>query len=167
MRSRDSSVGIEMGYILNGRGSISSRSRIIFFLIHSVQTGSGTHPASCPMGIRDYYPGDKTARPWSWPLISIWCRWQDWRSYASTLPYVFMAWCLINYAQGQIYHLYLCIVSTSWTHFVSYQGIFVQCGFCFNSSNISLISFMVHPKVFRRSSQKLITTETKQLRLYK
>jgi hypothetical protein len=32
----------------------------------------------------------------SWPLTSIQCRSQEWWSYISTSPYVFMTWCLIK-----------------------------------------------------------------------
>jgi hypothetical protein len=32
-----------------------------FSLLHSVQTGTGTHPASYPMGTRGSFPGDKVA----------------------------------------------------------------------------------------------------------
>jgi hypothetical protein len=44
-------------YGLDGRGSIASRSKT--FLFHSVQTGSGVNPASCPMGNKDSFPGIK------------------------------------------------------------------------------------------------------------
>jgi hypothetical protein len=52
-RSRDSSVGIALGYGLDDRGS---RVRFPagagnFSLHHRVQNGSGAHPASYPMGI--------------------------------------------------------------------------------------------------------------------
>jgi hypothetical protein len=42
-----------------------------FSLNHCVQTSSGAHPASYPMGIRDYFPGGKVAGAWSWPLTSV------------------------------------------------------------------------------------------------
>jgi hypothetical protein len=42
-----------------------------FSLYHRVQTGSETHPPSCPMGTSDYFSGGKAAGEWSWPLISI------------------------------------------------------------------------------------------------
>jgi hypothetical protein len=44
-----------------------------FCLLHSVQTASGTHPASWPMGTGDSFPGIKAAAAgaWSWPLTSI------------------------------------------------------------------------------------------------
>jgi hypothetical protein len=32
-----------------------------FSLLHIVQTGSGAHPASYPMGARSYFPGGKAA----------------------------------------------------------------------------------------------------------
>jgi hypothetical protein len=47
--TRDSSVDIARGYWLDGRGLIPGRGKM-FFLLHSVQTGSGAYPASCPMG---------------------------------------------------------------------------------------------------------------------
>jgi hypothetical protein len=62
-KSRDSSVGIALGYGLDYRGS-----RVPFpagagnfSLHHRVQNGSGAHPASYPMGIRGSFPGDKVA----------------------------------------------------------------------------------------------------------
>jgi hypothetical protein len=45
--SRDGSVGIVTGYGLDGRGSILAGTT--FSPLHSVQTGSGAHPASYPM----------------------------------------------------------------------------------------------------------------------
>jgi hypothetical protein len=61
--SHDSSLCIGMGYGLDDRGS---RVRFAagagnFSLHHRVQTGSGTHPASYPMGIRESFPGGKAA----------------------------------------------------------------------------------------------------------
>jgi hypothetical protein len=58
-----SSVGIELGYGLDDRGS-----RVPFpagagnfSLHHRVQNGSGAHPASYPMGTRDSFTGGKAA----------------------------------------------------------------------------------------------------------
>jgi hypothetical protein len=58
-KSRDSSVGIALGYGLDDRGS-----RVRFpagagnsSLHHRVQTGSGAHPASYPMGTGGSFPG--------------------------------------------------------------------------------------------------------------
>jgi hypothetical protein len=58
---RDSSVGIEMGYGLDDRGS---RVRLPagpgnFSLHHSVQNGFGDHLASYPMGITGFLLGIK------------------------------------------------------------------------------------------------------------
>jgi len=38
-----------------------------FSLHHRVQTGSGTHPASCLMSTRGSFSGSKAAGAWSWP----------------------------------------------------------------------------------------------------
>jgi hypothetical protein len=62
-KSRDGSVGIALGYGLDDRGS-----RVRFpagagyvSLHHRVQNGSGTHPASSPMGTRGSFPGSRAA----------------------------------------------------------------------------------------------------------
>jgi hypothetical protein len=60
-RSRDSSVGIALGYGLDDRGS---RIRFPvgagnFSLHHRVQNGSGAYPASYPMGTKGSFPGVK------------------------------------------------------------------------------------------------------------
>jgi hypothetical protein len=73
IKSRDSSVGIALGYGPDDRGS---RVRFPagagnFSLHHSVQNGSGAHPASYPMGTGVSFPGGKAAGAWSWPLTSI------------------------------------------------------------------------------------------------
>jgi hypothetical protein len=51
LRSRDSSVGILTGYGLDDRG-VGGESRYCqeFSLLHVVQTGSGLHPVSYPIG---------------------------------------------------------------------------------------------------------------------
>jgi hypothetical protein len=61
--SRDSSVGIALGYGLDDRGS---RVRFLagvgnFSLHHRVQNGSGAHPAFYPMGSRGSFSGGKAA----------------------------------------------------------------------------------------------------------
>jgi hypothetical protein len=61
--SRDSSVGIALGYGLDDRGA---RVRFLegaenFSLHHCVQNGSGAHPASYLMGTRGSFPEGKTA----------------------------------------------------------------------------------------------------------
>jgi len=40
-------------------------------ILSIVQTGSGAHPASYPVGTGCFFPGGKAAGAWSWPLISI------------------------------------------------------------------------------------------------
>jgi hypothetical protein len=75
-KSRDSSVGIALGYRLDDRGS---RVRFPagagnFSVHHHIQNGSGAHLASYPMGTRGFFPGSKAAGAWSWPLTSILCR---------------------------------------------------------------------------------------------
>jgi hypothetical protein len=60
-KSRDSSVGIALGYGLDDRGF---KVRFPagagnFSLHHRVQTGYGAHPASYLMGTTDYFPGGK------------------------------------------------------------------------------------------------------------
>jgi hypothetical protein len=62
-RSRDSSVGIALGYELDDR---SSRARFpvgaeSFSLHHCVLKGSGAHPASYPMGIMGSFHGGEEA----------------------------------------------------------------------------------------------------------
>jgi hypothetical protein len=61
--SRDSSVGIALGYGLDNRGS---RFRFPaeagnFSLHQRIQKGSGSLPASYPMGTRGFFPGGKAA----------------------------------------------------------------------------------------------------------
>jgi hypothetical protein len=58
--SRDSSVGIATGYRVNGRGSI--------FILHSINTSSEAHPASCPVGTGGSLPEGKAAGAWRWQL---------------------------------------------------------------------------------------------------
>jgi hypothetical protein len=62
-KSRDSSVGIALGYGLDDRGS---RVRFPagagnFSPQYRVQNGSGAHPASYPMGTGGFIPGSKAA----------------------------------------------------------------------------------------------------------
>jgi hypothetical protein len=50
-RSPDRSVGIA-----TAQPGFNSGQRQDFFLLHSVETGSGVHPASYPMGAKDLSP---------------------------------------------------------------------------------------------------------------
>jgi hypothetical protein len=54
IKSQSSSVGIVAGYGLDGLGLIPGIARLFFY---SIQTGSGAHPASNPIGT-----GGKVAR---------------------------------------------------------------------------------------------------------
>jgi hypothetical protein len=61
-KSRDSSIGIALGYGLDDRGSrvrFPARARN-FSLHHRVQNGSGAHPAY-PMGTWGSFLGDEVA----------------------------------------------------------------------------------------------------------
>jgi hypothetical protein len=60
-KSRDSSVGIALGYGLDDRGSTVRfpGGAGNFSLHHRVQNGSGAHPASYPVGMRGSFPGGK------------------------------------------------------------------------------------------------------------
>jgi hypothetical protein len=44
---------------------------LVLSLRHRVQTGSGAHLASYPMGIEASFPEGKAAGSWMWPLTSI------------------------------------------------------------------------------------------------
>jgi hypothetical protein len=89
---RNSAVGIATGYGLDGRG-VGVRVPVgsIIFFFHVVQTGSGTHPASYPMGTGVIFPGVKRSvreadhsAPTSAEIKKTW-------SYTSIPPYVFIA----------------------------------------------------------------------------
>jgi hypothetical protein len=56
--SLDKSVGMTMGYGLEGCGSIFRKGKN-FSLLESVQTGSGAQPVSYSMGIRGFFTEDK------------------------------------------------------------------------------------------------------------
>jgi hypothetical protein len=59
---RDSSVGIAAAYRLDDREfGIRVPVGSDFSLLHVVQTGSGAHPASYPMGSRGSFPVGKAA----------------------------------------------------------------------------------------------------------
>jgi hypothetical protein len=62
-KSRDSSVGIALGYGLDDRGSkVQFPARAGNFSLHRRdKNGSGAHPASYSMGTRGSFPGDKAA----------------------------------------------------------------------------------------------------------
>jgi hypothetical protein len=106
--SRDSSVGIALGYGLDDRGS---RVRFPegagnFSLHHRVQNGSGAHPDSYPTGNRGSFPGGKAAGKWSWPLTSIYAEVKE---------------CVELYLHSPIYHgmvLRLTLLRRTWSTIV-------------------------------------------------
>jgi hypothetical protein len=109
MKSRDSSVGIALGYGLDDRGS---RVRFPagagnFSLRHRVQNVSGAHLAPYPMGTRGSFPGVKRpgreadhSHPSSAEVKNAW-------SYTSIPQYVFMAWCSVKHSENFTFTFYL------------------------------------------------------------
>jgi hypothetical protein len=105
--SRDSPVGIALGYWLDNR---CSRVRFPggtgnFSLHHRVQNGSGAHPASYPMDNRGSFPGVKRpgreadhSPPSSAEVKNAW-------SYNSAPQYAFMAWCLVKHRDNFTFYL--------------------------------------------------------------
>jgi hypothetical protein len=93
VRSRDSSVGTATSYGLDDR-KIGDRFPVgagNFSLRHHVQTRSGAHPASYPLGTGGSLAGGKAAGARSWPLTSTHCRAQRMRGPLPPLPqYVFI-----------------------------------------------------------------------------
>jgi hypothetical protein len=89
--NQDSSVGIATGYGLDDRGvRVRVPVVLIFFLPHVVQTGSGAHPASSPVGTGVSFRGVKWpglqadhSPPTSAEIKNTWI-------YTSTPPYIFM-----------------------------------------------------------------------------
>jgi hypothetical protein len=61
--SRDSSVGVALGYGLDDQGSrVRFPAGVGNFSLHyRVQNGSGAHPASYPMDTKGSFPGGKAA----------------------------------------------------------------------------------------------------------
>jgi hypothetical protein len=89
--SQDSSVGIVTGYELDDRGTGVRFPAGDFFLLHSVQTGSGTRRASYVMGTGGSFPGGKAcghqfdnSPPAGDEAKKMWI-------YAATSTYAFMA----------------------------------------------------------------------------
>jgi hypothetical protein len=73
-KNRDSLVSIALDYGLDDRGSrvrFPAEARNFSLQHRNVQNGSGSHPASYPMGTRGFFPGGKVVGAWIWPLTSI------------------------------------------------------------------------------------------------
>jgi hypothetical protein len=91
-----SSVGIATRCRLDGFGFIPGRLKRFLFVAQRPDRLWDPHSLLFS-GYRILFPQEgKAARTWSWPLTSILYRGQEWRSYVSIPPPVFMAWCLIN-----------------------------------------------------------------------
>jgi hypothetical protein len=68
-----------------------------FSLLHSFQTDSGAHPASCRTGPGGSFPWGKTTGTWSWALPSR----AEVKPYLRS-PHNFMAWCLKKHRNNSI-----------------------------------------------------------------
>jgi hypothetical protein len=98
-KSRDSSVGIALGYGLDDRGSS------VWFpagvgnltLHHRIQNGSGAHPASYPVGIRGSFPGKSFRCVKLTTHLLLVPRSKNAWSYTSTPQYAIMTWCFVNH----------------------------------------------------------------------
>jgi hypothetical protein len=58
-----------MGWQPRDLGSILTKGKVDFSLLHNAHTGSGAHPASCTMDTGGSFPEFKVAGAWSWLLI--------------------------------------------------------------------------------------------------
>jgi hypothetical protein len=78
----------------------------LYLIKHSctcrVQTGSGGHLDSYPIGTRSSFHGGKAAGAWSWPLASIYCRGWERGSYTSTPPFIFMTYLIKHSCTCQV-----------------------------------------------------------------
>jgi hypothetical protein len=99
---------------MTGGSEFESRYGHEFSFLHIGQTGSGTHPASYPMGIGSSFLMGKAPGAWSWPLTSKYCWGQE---NLSIHPSPHTSSCLhgivLSEAQGQLYLLPL-ILLISW-----------------------------------------------------
>jgi hypothetical protein len=113
-------------------GSVPDRGKHgIFYLRHRFQAGSGARPVSYPTGNRGCYSGGKTAgyeanhSPPSTAEVKNAC------SCNSTLPFVFLAWCLVKYRDNFTYtDTYLILISAVSKHFPSPTLFFFVTLFC-------------------------------------
>jgi hypothetical protein len=83
-----------------------------FPLHHRIQTGSGAHPASYPMGTRGSFLGGKAAGACTLTTHLHIVPRSRMRGAIPPLQYAFMAWCSVE-AQEQLY-LYLYLLCTGW-----------------------------------------------------
>jgi len=79
-----------------------------------VHTGSGTHPASCPVDTRGSFPRSKAAGAWSWPLNFYLVPRSRMRGATPPLPhYAFMVCCSVKKSQGQPFTFYAFVIFLS------------------------------------------------------
>jgi hypothetical protein len=113
-----------------------------FSLFHRyVQTGSGAHQVSYPIGIGTLTPGVKREGreadhlpPSSATVKNAW-------SYAS-LQYVFMAWCLVKHRDKYIIHEYEPFTKIHhWIHFLLYLLISFIGGIKFSIQSLPVANF--------------------------
>jgi hypothetical protein len=86
-----------------------------FSLFHSVQTNSGAHPASYPVGLGGSFPGEKAAETWRWPLTSIYCRGQEWLSYTFT-PWYRDNFTVLYFTSPPPTHCSTVAPTSTWSH---------------------------------------------------
>jgi len=105
-RSRDSSVTTETR-LRAGRPGFDSRQGLGIFFRHRVQTYPGAHSASFPVGSGALTLGVKRRGHEADHSIPSTAEVKYAWSYISTLPYAFMAWCLVEYRDNSTF--YLCL----------------------------------------------------------
>jgi hypothetical protein len=115
LKSRDSSVGIALGYGLDDGGlGFNSRRGWEFFSSRLRPERLWGPPSLLSNRHQGLFLGGKAARAWSWPVASIYYRCQRMRVAILLLPqYAFMVWCPVRKkAQGQLQLLPLPLLST-------------------------------------------------------
>jgi hypothetical protein len=103
--SRDSSVSIAMGYSLDDLGSIPGRSKR-FFSMPQCPDRLWNQLSLLSNGYRGHFPRDKVDGASSKSLTSTSAEVKNGRA-IPPLAYFFMAWWVINQAQGQLYFLWI------------------------------------------------------------
>jgi hypothetical protein len=112
-KSRDSSVGIALGYGLDDRGYRVQFSATVgnFSLHHRVRKDSGAHPASYPTATRCSFLRNKRLGREADHSPPSSAEVKECMELYLHPQYAFMAWCSVK-AQGQLYfYFYLLLVS--------------------------------------------------------
>lgn len=81
-------IAIWATHLGEGLGGIWLLAGTRFFLLHTIHTGSGSHPATYPVGTRCSVAWCEVARVWNWPLTSVFYQCQAWWSSTSTPPHL-------------------------------------------------------------------------------